>query len=369
MFTADAFIVNLRQIICIVNLRQLINRETIVQLLVATKQIPPTRHLAQGLNPVVNYLEEFGVSPSTLLTQAKVPASVLHNPTHHLTTDQELRFLELAIKTLGQPDLGLTLGSKYHLSAYGILGLAIMTSANLLDGAKVLFKNILMTWTYMHWSISVKDGKAVIAEQPLRDLGNCEQYMIDRGMIAVYLIFSEALGRPIKLHEIHLTQEKPDYADKYQQFFNCPIKFGQRMNSCIFDEADLYEPLPQSDPDSSLIFQKQCESTCHKLGDKFCFSDLVRQHILAQDSSECTLERIAEKLHLTPRSVQRKLSAEDTSFKVIQENVRCSLAIEYLETTDLVIEEIASHLGYNEASSFCHAFKRWTGKPPRAYRQ
>ena len=67
---------------------------------------------------------------------------------------------------------------------------------------------------------------------------------------------------------------------------------------------------------------------------------------------------------MTARTVQRKLSQEDSSYKSILEDVRKNLAVEYLQTTSFTLEEIAVRLGYADSSSFCHAYKRWTGVNP-----
>lgn len=187
--------------------------------------------------------------------------------------------------------------------------------------------------------------------------------------MASYLIFEQARGSHLNYKRSILLKKRPIYADKYQELFNCPINFGQKLNSYSFDEAYLLEPFPQADSSSNLIFGKQCEETCHQLEGKFSFSNLVRQYIQTNNGYECSLQSLAQKIHTTPRSIQRKLSAESTSFKVIQEDVRCNMAIEYLESTNMAVEEIADRLGYKEASSFGHAFKRWTGKPLGSYRQ
>ena len=82
-----------------------------------------------------------------------------------------------------------------------------------------------------------------------------------------------------------------------------------------------------------------------------------------------SLETIADRLCTTPRTIQRKLASEDTSFKELVEDVRKNLSLEYLRSTDLSVEEIALRLGYSDAPSFSHAFKRWTGVSPRDARR
>lgn len=339
-----------------------------MELLAQSTRIPPTRHPIHGLNPLVNLLNQKGINPSPLLGRAGVAASVLNDPAHHLTSEQELNFTRDAIEALNQPDCGLIIGGNYHLSAYGTLGLAIMTCETLLDAMKVLFENILMTWTYMHWSVSTRNGMAILTLGPMRDLGNCYQYMIDRGLIASYLIFREALGTSLPLREVNIMQSEPVYADRYRALFNCPINFSAASNNYIFDKHHLNRPLPQSDPNSNIIYRAQCEETSHGLQHEFSYKDFIRQHMFALENHQSSLQIIAEKLHTTPRTIQRKLAAEGARYQELLENVRCNLAIEYLKSSDLSVDNIALRLGYSDAPAFCHAFKRWTGKPPRDFR-
>src|SRR5690606_26579612 len=111
----------------------------------------PARHLVYGLNPLISLLKENGADPLLVLERAGIPGDAIGNPSYQLTPHQELGFTEEVIRILGKPELGLIMGSRYHLSAYGLLGLAIMTSENFLTAMTTLYKNILMTWTYMQW--------------------------------------------------------------------------------------------------------------------------------------------------------------------------------------------------------------------------
>ncbi|HEY0742451.1 MAG TPA: AraC family transcriptional regulator ligand-binding domain-containing protein [Chryseosolibacter sp.] len=80
-----------------------------------------------------------------------------------------------------------------------------------------------------------------------------------------------------------------------------------------------------------------------------------------------TLEDVASNFMMTPRSIQRRLQEESTSFQQIADAVRKSLAIHYLQSGKYQLKEISYFLGYNELSAFSRAFKRWTGKAPNQY--
>lgn len=334
-------------------------------MLIETRTCPgPVRHLIYGLNPLISVLRQSGEDVPALLREARIPLEALEDPDYMLTPLQELSFTERALRRLGQADLGLRMGPRYHLSAYGMLGLAVMTSSNLVEAFRVLFRNILMTWTYMHWSLRTERGNAIISLRQQRDLGGCQQYMIDRGLTAAYTIASEALGKPLPLRQLNVAQPEPGYAATYHEFFDCPIQFDAESNDFRFDEKFLTEPLLQSETASARVFASQCERICAELERGGTFAELIRQHLVQLPNQLASLENIASRLCTTPRTVQRKLAMEGTSFKELVEDVRKNLALEYLASTSLGVEEIALRLGYSDAPSFSHAFKRWTGKAP-----
>lgn len=330
---------------------------------------PPARHLSYGLNPLISLLKEYKLDPAPMLAAAGIPPQALEDPSYELTPHQELSFTTDVIRGIDIPEIGLIVGRRYHLSAYGLLGLAIMTSENLLAGMTVLYKNILMTWTYMLWNTTVRGDRAYVSLEALRDLGGSQQYMIDRGLVASHTIFKEALGQELPVLEVHLKQAKPSYAEVYSEYFNCPVHFDSAENYYAFESKLLYQPLAQSEPETARIYGSQCEKICLKLAKNSTFSDIIRNQILSSPREIFTLETVANRINMTARTVQRKLSAEKSSYKEILEDVRQNLAIEYLQSTKFTIEEIAVRLGYSDSSSFCHAYKRWTGVNPSDLRQ
>jgi YesN/AraC family two-component response regulator len=82
-----------------------------------------------------------------------------------------------------------------------------------------------------------------------------------------------------------------------------------------------------------------------------------------------TLEHLAARLHMSPRTLHRRLGEEGTGFRRILARLRRALAARHLRETRLALGEIAFLLGFSEVSAFHRAFKRWTGCPPRAYRR
>jgi AraC-like DNA-binding protein len=100
--------------------------------------------------------------------------------------------------------------------------------------------------------------------------------------------------------------------------------------------------------------------------------DLVRQIRAACLNSSRkfpTAEEMAEQLGLSLRTLHRRLASEDFSYQEILDNMRRTVAIEFLENTHLQIDQIAERVGFSDAASFRKAFRKWTGASPTRYRQ
>ena len=95
----------------------------------------------------------------------------------------------------------------------------------------------------------------------------------------------------------------------------------------------------------------------------------VRSMILTDLVRHANFDSIAERLKMSPRSLRRRLQEEDTSFRELVDEVRAQVAIKYVRDTSLSIEDVTYALGFNDASAFRHAFRRWTGAAPYEFRR
>jgi AraC-like DNA-binding protein len=89
----------------------------------------------------------------------------------------------------------------------------------------------------------------------------------------------------------------------------------------------------------------------------------------SQPSPPPTLDQVAAAMHLTARTLIRKLHKEDTTYKAILEALRREYAERLLQDARLKVADVAEILGYREAANFTRAFKRWCDQSPVAWRR
>ena len=137
----------------------------------------------------------------------------------------------------------------------------------------------------------------------------------------------------------------------------------------VFMTADLEIPILGYNPQLNAMIEKLLQQRLRESEEGVRFTTKVRQAIsINYDFDFPQLENIALTLNITPRTLQRKLRDENTSYRELSDSIRYELASTLLKYKDLTISEIAYKLGYSELKGFRRAFKQWSGVNPMDYR-
>lgn len=170
--------------------------------------------------------------------------------------------------------------------------------------------------------------------------------------------------------EVRFPHTAPLDISEHQRLFGCKLQFGWERSELVFARDLLDAPLVKADPTLQAILEAQVVSVIEKLPKGEATTDAVRRHLAGElGKGQPTLEQIAPRLHMSPRTLHRRLDDEGTSFRKILSEVRRELASRHLMERRLAIGEIAFLLGFSEPSAFHRAFKRWTGHAPLIYRK
>ena len=158
-------------------------------------------------------------------------------------------------------------------------------------------------------------------------------------------------------------------AERYEEYFRCPIRYGQPDVRFYLDLGIVDQQLPGASKELALMHDQTVRQYLQKL-DRSDIVNRVRT-VIVEELSAHTLSKqhVAERLHMSARSLQVKLAAAETSYQEILDSTRRSLAISYMEQASVSITEAAYLVGFSEVSNFTRAFKRWTGQSPRDFRR
>lgn len=195
---------------------------------------------------------------------------------------------------------------------------------------------------------------------------------LSEALICIYYSILKHLSRGrLRSVEVCFTHPAPDKLEAYQQIFASPIRFAAEKNELVICLDSLDSEIQLANRELYEILEKYAARQATAVHDERYWSNevqlLSRAIIMKGDKPD--IRTISKKLAVSRRGLQTKLKTEATSFRRCLETVRRQIALEYLDRDDISICEVAFLLGYSEQSAFNHAFKRWTGKVPQAYRR
>lgn len=336
----------------------------------------------------INYLalmirlcQERNISSEALLKDTGIDSEILESGHDFVNGEQYYKVLQNASALLGDPTFGLYYGARTSITSHGILGFAFMSSKTLRDALLLITKYHRTLFTLMELQFQEEQQNAFLR---IHFTSNFKAYenVIAEGIIAgFYTIFKSVFNQDINREnefysnflknpaKVHFKQEEPEYSDFFYKILGKNVEFSKEYNQIVIPSSLLDYQLPESDPNTAKMAEKICQDILLSLEQRETYPEKVRKIIFAnKEDSLPTFDQVAEILHLHPRTLGRRLKQYNTSYQVILDDVRKELALDYLANSEVLIDDIAYSLRFNDASSFYRAFKKWTGRTPRSYR-
>ncbi|WP_447749723.1 AraC family transcriptional regulator ligand-binding domain-containing protein [Pseudomonas nicosulfuronedens] len=276
------------------------------------------------------------------------------------------RFWEVALQHSDDPAIGLEL-SRQH-DPVQLQGLAYLMQ--LMPDRLAALGQMLHYWPLVAAHVDQRlelqgDGARLIIE-PYGDY-HLAWPETDFWMARQLWHLRSAPGVPSALREVRLRRPAPVDPEPWQRIVRAPITFAAPRDEMLLDLAALREPRGEG---SAAIREAMELSLMDYAAQTENGSELERVCAEVLHGLACNprLEEIAERLHLTPRTLHRALQRDGWSFSSIVEEHRRLLAVDLLRTTDISVGQISDRLGFDEQSSFIRAFRRWYDTTPGAYR-
>jgi AraC-like DNA-binding protein len=317
---------------------------------------------------LVGLAGEHGVAPRACLRGSGLRPESLADPYAEIEASQELAVVRNLVRLLGHvPAIGLEAGRRYRLTAYGIWGYALLSSRTLRSASEFGVRSLDLTFAFARFRVAKDSDDLCIVLEEAAIPEDCRQFLVERDAAAAVAIQRDLFQRPVPLRSVSFTFPRPVYAARFAEFFPGPVSFGEPENRVVIDRRWADQPLPQADERTARVCEEECQQLLGRRRSRAHTSEQVRLHLL-RPNGDASMEEIASLMGMAPRTLHRRLAAEGTSFRRLVDEVRQRLAQEMLAHR-MSVGEVAERLGYAEASSFVHAFKRWKGVAPGAYRQ
>jgi AraC-like DNA-binding protein len=317
---------------------------------------------------LLSLAEELGVARAALLAGARVKPELLGNPNGRLSFLDFNQLASVALQLCREPALGLVLGQRLNVSTHGILGYAVLSSANLGHALQFAMKYYrVLGLAYELELVEQGDCLQLRATEsfPMGPLGR----FAGEGLLASFFSIARFLvGEELRGQQVGFAHPAPAYAARYATVFGVAPQFEQPCHWLSLPKAYLQRPMALANPATVQMCEQQCEALLASLDVQDALLTRVRRLLLARPGDFPDLDSAARALHTSGRSLRRHLSAMGTSYQQVLDEVRKGLALQYLGTTHLPLFEIANLLGFSDPSNFRRAFRKWTGRLPSDYR-
>jgi len=151
--------------------------------------------------------------------------------------------------------------------------------------------------------------------------------------------------------------------------FNCPVEFDAGVMEWHYSANARALPLPNANPMTAMVCQDFCEQILASQASSSGLAQTIRTMLINRPGRFANIDEIAERLGTSLRTLHRHLASEGLTYQSLVDDIRRTLAIEYLEHTSMAIEQIAERVGFSDVSNFRKAFKKWTGRAPSDFRR
>lgn len=312
---------------------------------------------------------ELGGDPHLLLHTAGIDPKMVGDHESFFSYRALMLAMEAAAAATDTPDFGRRLGFRQDIEILGPVGAAAMTARTVAD-AFVVFERYLSAYSPVIRTrfFPEDDGEhatyefSLLIDDPPPAAQTFELTMaVSLGVFRVLLVPG---WTPLRVHLPHdPVSDERDYAGWY----GAPVLFAQPFAGFTFKASDLLEPLSNERfTHQALIGYLDLVGGVNTRGITQTVSDITRRML---PTGAATLPNVADRLSLHPKTLQRRLKSENTTFAEQLDDVRRRAARRYLQETNMTMTHLAHELGYAEQSVLTRSCRRWFGASPLQVRE
>lgn len=310
---------------------------------------------------------ELGGDPVGLLRKAGVRIQDAGNYDAFISYLAAITAIESAAQATNTPDFGRRLAQRQGIEILGPVGVAARTAATVAD-ALAIFGTYMAAYSPV---IALRvaplgDGRlSFVTLDFLLDNPPPHAQTTELSLGVSLRVFRLLMGADYIPLKVHLPHDPLTPKADYLQYFGCTPEFAARAAGFTVRTADLHRPLHRDDVAHKAVVEYLDGITPRDAGIVESVRIIVRQLL---PTGAATLELVADQFNLHPKTLQRRLAEEDTTFAALVDQVRKDIADRYLRNTGMSLTHLARELGYAEQSVLTRSCKRWFGTGPAAYR-
>ncbi|MDH5325497.1 MAG: AraC family transcriptional regulator [Gammaproteobacteria bacterium] len=326
------------------------------------------RNTTATVRMVLKACESAGVDTDELLQLAAIERQTALHPDGEVTFVQMRDFWQNAFRLSGDPFLGMRAAQHVEMGDFKCLDYLSANAATLGQCLESFCRYMPLLNTWIAWEIAKDDHQ--VTYRMLSHAGVIPPHSYE-------FVFSVYVKRAREVSHtdwapalIRFPFPKPADQQQHLSFFRSPIEYDCPAGELVLSKEHWKLPLPYSDEHLMRVLDEHARLLLAQRPIPEDFVGRVRREIVRElHGGEALRDTIAKKLHMSPRTLQRRLDENGIAYADLLDEVRADLAKNKLQACELSLTEIGFLLGFSEQSAFTRAFKRWTGKTPLEYRR
>jgi len=324
--------------------------------------------LGSFIVPVAQALRQCGVDPLPVVAAAGIDLAKGANPDWRVSQADFGHLLTRSVEVTGDEAFGLVAAEQLQPQVLHSLGLAWLASDTVYDGLRRLQRFGRLVSTGIDLQLA-EEGDSVhlqLATEPR--IGGGGPAGRDYAVGIVTRMGRMTLGEFLAPVMVQMDRPVPSAPERWEYMLSSRVVFDADSTRITWSRADIMEPLVTGDPRLARINDEHTLAYMDSFLARSTAREVVDKIVERLADGPPAQQQIAAALHVSNRTLQRKLREENTSFKELLKDTRMQLARNYLRSPGRSVVEIAYLLGFSEPSTFSRAFKSWTGVSPAQYR-
>lgn len=323
----------------------------------------------RGFAPLVR---DLGGDPGDLCRRFGIDAAALESDEALVPITGHDLMLDTAAREHDCPDLGLRLAEWQDITILGPIAVAIEASSTVWEALAVASRFMFIHSPALSVGVEPdpRGAQGVVAltyRKDLRESTYSPQGM-ELGLGLMHRIAVSILGNRYGLRSVEISHAPLSPVDRYVSYFGVDVRFGHEVAALRAMSSVLDETFESA---NAAIHARAVAHLAARHVDPRTTSAAQVRLVVADllGSAPASLTGVARLLQIHPRTLQRYLADEGTTFEEVVDSVRREAARRYLTTTDLPISQIAALVGFGEQSTLTRAVRRWEGRSPRTVRR
>lgn len=313
--------------------------------------------------------ERLELDTAAMLRAAGVARELIDDPDARLPGESVAALWREAQQRSGDPELPLKAAQAVPFGAYRVIDFLAASAPTVGEGLERVARYFPLINSTVELSID-SDGSVFRVElaNPRDPAGLPRQYA-EYALAVTFLHCRHATGVSFSLEEVCFAFPRPQRTSLHEQVFGCRVFFDRSRTELVIAERVWRTPTAGGSSEMLGVHEAYAERLIASLrqteGTRARVARLLVEELRGGTPS---LERVAQRMALSPRTLQRRLTAEGASFAEVLDETRKVIADGYVREPCVALAEVAYLLGFSEPSAFSRAFQRWYGVAPSRYR-